>query len=450
MSNMKQKTALSLFASGGIGDIAVRASGWDVLVANELLLDRAELFKRNYPESEMLQGDIRLLEDEIISRTKSLLGGRPLDLLFATPPCQGMSKNGRGKLLRGIRDGMKPNLDERNQLIINAVNCVHALKPRLVVFENVPEMQNTFIQNPKGEIVNLLEYVAAELSPQYEGSWEVVEFADYGVPQRRQRLITIFTKDPVLIGHLRAEKTLLPDKTHSKSGDLITKKWISVSDALKGLPMLDASTAEMSKSKIPFHYVPVLDESKYFWVSNTPSGKGAFDNQCVNSKCGFTGNPTHGASHNTEGINQSHKNTPIRCQKCDELLPRPWVKDGSEYRLMSGFTSAYKRMRDDLPASALTSNLSYACSDQKIHPFENRVLSLHEAFILHTISEFEFYWERKDGKKISDKTIREVIGESIPPKGLEVIFKHLDLLSMQRNKNNLKNLKEQPTLSNSP
>lgn len=111
------------------------------------------------------------------------------------------------------------------------------------------------------------------------------------------------------------------------------------------------------------------------------------------------------------------------------------MKEGDDFRLMSGFTSAYKRMREDLPASALTSNLSYACSDQKIHPSEHRVLSLHEAFILHTISEFEFYWERDDGKKISDKTIREVIGESIPPKGLEVIFKHLNFLLIDNPEN---------------
>ena len=92
---------------------------------------------------------------------------------------------------------------------------------------------------------------------------------------------------------------------------------------------------------------------------------------------------------------------------------------------MSGFTSAYKRMRGDLPASALTRNLSYACSDQKLHPREHRVLSLHEAFILHTVDGYNFDWRRDDNKTLSDKTIREIIGESIPPKGLEAIFKHL-------------------------
>jgi DNA (cytosine-5)-methyltransferase 1 len=92
---------------------------------------------------------------------------------------------------------------------------------------------------------------------------------------------------------------------------------------------------------------------------------------------------------------------------------------------MSGFTSAYKRMRGDLPASALTRNLSYACSDQKLHPREHRVLSLYEAFILHTVSSYRFLWSRADHKRLSDKTVREIIGESIPPKGLEVIFRHV-------------------------
>lgn len=433
---MKNKTAISLFASGGIGDLAVRAANWDVLVANELLVDRAEVFKKNYPETLMIQGDIRVVGDQIISETKRLLNGRVLDLLFATPPCQGMSKNGRGKLLRGIRDGLKPKLDERNQLILNAVNCIKSLNPRLVVFENVPEMENTVIESRNGELVNLLDYVKEELSPKYNGSWEVVEFADFGVPQRRKRLITIFTQNEFLKKLLDTKKTLLPSRTHSKEASLMTSKWVSVSEALLGVPQLDASEPSRATSNIKFHSVPILDKDKYFWVSSTPPNKGAFDNQCVNPKCRFQGNPTHRAEHNDEGINQAKKDTPVRCEKCDQLLPRPWVIENNEHRIMSGFTSAYKRMSADLPASALTSNLSYACSDQKIHPTEHRVLSLYEAFILHTISDFSFCWERLDNKKLSDKTIREIIGESIPPRGLKIIFdylRELELLSDQSN-----------------
>ena len=203
-------------------------------------------------------------------------------------------------------------------------------------------------------------------------------------------------------------------------------KWKSVRDAISHLPPLDAAKPETAKhNDIPFHYVPLLDSEKYFWVSNTPPEKGAFDNQCVNPSCKFDKNPTHSCGKNAEGVNKASTTTPIYCIKCGHVLPRPWVKDGDVFRLMKGYTSAYKRMSWDAPASTLTRNLSYACSDNKLHPSQNRVLSLYEAMILHTVTEYEFYWQRSSGKRVSDKLVREIIGESIPPIGLESIFSHL-------------------------
>ncbi len=415
---------VSLFSGGGIGDLALRAVGVDVLVASELLPDRASVFRSNYPNTTMVEGDIRKTKAEVIREAKNRLKGRPLDILFATPPCQGMSKNGRGKLLHGVRSGVKPKLDERNRLALDAVEVALALRPKLVVFENVPEMQNAVIEH-EGQVRDLLELISELLAPDYEGKWDVVEFADYGVPQRRQRLITVFMLKSSLPTNLK-KWAVLPTATHSQNPSIFTRPWVTVDEALSGVPPLDAANRKMASHKdISFHRVPILDDSKYFWVSNTPPGKGAFDNQCVNPACGFDKNPTHGSKHNSEGINQANRDTPLNCLKCGELLPRPWVQEGTEFRLMSGFTSAYKRMRGDLPASALTRNLSYACSDQKLHPREHRVLSLHEAFILHTVDGYNFDWRRDDNKTLSDKTIREIIGESIPPKGLEAIFKHL-------------------------
>jgi DNA (cytosine-5)-methyltransferase 1 len=82
-------------------------------------------------------------------------------------------------------------------------------------------------------------------------------------------------------------------------------------------------------------------------------------------------------------------------------------------------------MSYDKPASALTRNLSYACSDNKLHPTQHRVLSLYEAFRIHTIDHYEYKWIRADRRKVSDKIVREVIGESIPPLGLQRITDHL-------------------------
>lgn len=415
--------AISLFASGGIGDLALKSCNIDIILSNELLKDRCQVLGYNYPESHIIQGDIWEKKEEIIKLTKELLGGQSLDILYATPPCQGMSKNGRGTLLNNIRKGARPEFDERNRLIIPTIDIALALKPNIIILENVSEMKDTLIEDQKGNVVNIIDYIGNTLGVNYVGHAEVVEFADYGVPQRRKRLITVFTKNKKLINYYNENSTFLPDATHSPSGLNGTKKWVTIRDAISKLPKLDAINSEKASSNIPFHRVPVLDEEKYFWISNTKPEKGAFDNQCI--KCGFDKNTTHGSEVNKKGINKSKTTTPIRCEKCNELLPRPWVKKGDDYVLMKGFTSAYKRMSWDKPSNALTTNLSYACSDSKIHPDQNRVLSLYEAFILHTISDFKYEWKRLDSLKISDKTIREIIGESIPPRGLKIIIQHL-------------------------
>lgn len=417
-------TAVSLFTGGGIGDLALRGCGCHVLVASELLPDRAAVYRANYPETQTIVGDIRETRPRIIRAATDLLAGRELDVLFATPPCQGMSRNGRGKLLNGIRAGVKPALDPRNTLALQAVEIALALDPKVIVFENVPEMEFTLVERPDGGVGDLLATIATSLAPRYKGHWQVVEFADYGVPQRRQRLITVFSRVHPIKGVLARGGSVLPAPSHSATPSMFTKPWITVDDALENVPPLDAgSEVSASHPSIPLHRVPTLDQEKYFWVRNTPPGRGAFDNQCVNPDCRFTGNPTHGSSHDAQGINRANRDTPIRCVRCGELLPRPWVVENGLHRLMAGFTSAYKRMRGDLPASALTRNLSYACSDQKLHPRQHRVLSIHEALILHTVSRYEFRWQRDDGRAVSDKTIREIVGESIPPYGLEVLFR---------------------------
>jgi DNA (cytosine-5)-methyltransferase 1 len=420
--------AISLFSSAGIGDLAFQKLPIKVLLSCELLEDRHQVYLQNFPKTFPITGDIWQLKDVIVEKTKELLSGDGLDILFATPPCQGMSKNGRGKLLQGIRDGKKPSLDSRNRLIIPTLEIARALKPRLVIFENVPEMESTLIEDSNGRLVPILELVAEMLGREYVGRGEIVEFADYGIPQRRQRLITVFSREPQFKENLQLLGSLLPARTHSqtKSGEL--KRWVTVRETISELPALDAKIAATARGKHPLHFVPLLDADKYFWVSNTPPEKQAFDNQCV--VCGFQENPGHYASHDENGINRTSKETPIRCVRCGELLPRPWVREGSEVRLMKGYTSAYKRMAWDFPASALTTNFAYACSDNKVHPSQNRVLSIYEALLLHTVTDYKFEFKRKDGKPVGAGLIYHIIGESIPPRGLEIIFLHLiDLLN---------------------
>ena len=172
------------------------------------------------------------------------------------------------------------------------------------------------------------------------------------------------------------------------------------------------------------------DEKKIFWVDNTKEGETAFNNQCVNPECRYQGNKTHGASHDKDGINKSHTDTPLYCEKCGALLPRPWVEDKKtgEKRLMKGFVSAYKRMKWDEPASTLTQNFQFACSDNKIHPKQSRVLSLYEGLVLQSITKYNFSFAI-DGKTCSDGLIRDTIGESVPPHVIDLICSYIIELS---------------------
>ena len=116
----------------------------------------------------------------------------------------------------------------------------------------------------------------------------------------------------------------------------------------------------------------------------------------------------------------------VYCEKCGALLPRPYVenKKTGEKRIMKGFTSAYKRMFWDEPSSTLTQNFQYACSDNKIHPEQDRVLSLYEGLIIQTIANYNYTFEI-EGKLVRDGLIRDTIGESVPPLIIDIICKNI-------------------------
>jgi DNA (cytosine-5)-methyltransferase 1 len=432
---------VSLFSGAGIGDLGFRAAGVEFLSLCELEEGRAALARLNFPDAGVFVGDVGGLIDPICEQTQERLRQErgELFLLSCTAPCQGMSKNGQGTLLSNARKGERPALDPRNRLILPALRIAARLRPRWVVFENVPEMRHTVIEDERRRLRPILDVVSDSLKPEYAGDAHDVEFADYGVPQRRQRLITVLTRDPIARRRCEEGMPLLPPRTHARNPGGGLKPWTSVTEALAGFPPLDAiDEAHAADPDRPFHRVPVLDPRKYEWIRHTPPGRSAFDNQCVSPDCRFQGNRTHGASHGADGVNRARRDTPLYCERCGGLLPRPYAEGRGGRRIMSGYTSAYKRMEADLPAPALTRNLSYPCSDQKVHPTQNRVLSLAEAMTLQTIDRYGCRWgplavRRGKGVRVRpeapDGLIRLVIGESVPPLFFELLGRRLVALS---------------------
>ncbi len=426
MAHKLERYAISLFSSSGIGDLGLKVNGINTVISCELLQERMKLFSNNYPDTKCFQGDIWELQDDIIEYY-NINYKKPPFLILATPPCQGMSSNGMGKMLNDYRKGLRPKMDPRNRLIIPTVKIIKELKPDWVILENVINMFNTLIIDETGDLISIADYIEKILGDMYSGKPQAIDVADYGIPQHRKRLVTVLTKNIKGKAMFELNKTLIPPKIHSSTDTLLTHHWVTLREVIGNFPPLRAEKGKnINKEFNPLHKVPLLDEKKLFWIDNTPEWDSAFNNQCINPECGYRGNTRHGATHNEDGINKYNVETPLYCEKCGMLLPRPWVEDKitGKKRLMKGYVSAYKRMMWDEPASTLTQNFQYACSDNKLHPDQCRVLSLYEGLVLQTIADYDYTFEL-DGKFVSDGLIRDTIGESVPPKMIDIICKYL-------------------------
>ena len=100
------RNAISLFSSSGIGDLGLMANGINTVIGCELLENRMSLFQNNYPNTKCFQGNIWALKKEIVDYYKATYTEPPF-LILATPPCQGMSSNGMGKMLSDYRKGLR-------------------------------------------------------------------------------------------------------------------------------------------------------------------------------------------------------------------------------------------------------------------------------------------------------------------------------------------------------
>lgn len=386
---------LSLFSGGGIGDIGFRRAGLNPIVFNELDSNRAELIINNYPDSDVVVGDIKnnikIISDSVSKR----LQGEELFMIWATPPCQGMSKNGMGTINKAITDGKRNKIDERNYLYKYALTLIQHFHPIFFCWENVDRMFNTYLlddSNQKVPFVNSFTQQLQEIG--YFGKFEIHDMADYGLPQHRKRAIGVFVRQDCWnfkfdLNYMFPEKTI-------KDGNYKT-----VDETIGLLPPLDSRSKELAKSDFhPLHYVPVSRPELYYWIENTLPKHSAFENNTC-PEC-------HHVSQKTS----------VFCEKCGTLLPKPVVKKNGEVRIIKGFVSTYKRMSGDEPAPTITTRSAYACSDKNIHPTQNRVLSLYEVALLFGIDVNQYDWTINNNgiKKYANATLlRDVLGEPVTP-----------------------------------
>ncbi len=216
--------AISLFSGAGGLDVGVRQAGFSVKACIELDVNACETLRsavaREGLETTVYEGDIRTFDpNDILAAT----GHRPgeLDLLFGGPPCQSFSLCGKQKALD----------DERGMLLFQMIRYAEAIRPHAVLMEQVKGLLSA--KDSAGHRGGVMDRLLKEFSRiGYVVKYKVCLAADYGVPQLRERVILVATRD--------RNGFAFPPPTHRPAGssglfDANLPTYRTVGDALVGL-----------------------------------------------------------------------------------------------------------------------------------------------------------------------------------------------------------------------
>ena len=165
-------TAVSLFSGAGGMDVGFEKAGFDILFANEIDKRASETYALNHPNTD-------LIVDDINNITEHLANYRGVDVVFGGPPCQGFSVIGK----------MDPN-DVRSELIWTFLKAVEIISPKMFIMENVKALASiSKWAGVKEEFLNKAKEIGYGCIP------IILNAAEYGTPQKRERVFFIGVKD---------------------------------------------------------------------------------------------------------------------------------------------------------------------------------------------------------------------------------------------------------------
>lgn len=205
-------TVIDLFSGCGGLTEGFRQQGYKPVYAVEWDASAAATYAQNFGDH-VVCGDITEIDEKSMPKADVVVGG---------PPCQGFSQ-------LGTRD---PD-DPRNVLWQEYARVVHHVQPAVFVLENVPRFL-------KSDQFALMQDLTAEggLLDGYELAFDVLNAADFGVPQRRKRAIVI---------GCRTASPTIPWPSH---GEKVRRPWMGLREALEGVPY-EAGPADLPDRKLP-------------------------------------------------------------------------------------------------------------------------------------------------------------------------------------------------------
>jgi len=274
------------------------------------------------------------------------------DVLAGCPPCQGFSS------LRVSRFGVE---DVRNDLVLYYAMVVETVRPNAVLFENVPRVAKD------ARFAYLLKVLSEN---RYSFAYRILNVADYGVPQRRKRLVLIAVRG--------AGKVELPEPDYGSPDSLAVRRgalkpWKTVRDAIGDLPPVNDGECHPSD---PLHCAKKLNPRYKEIIKHVPKNGG------------------------------SRNSVPPEL-----LLP-------THRKHASSFGDSFGRLRWDEPSVTITTKFYDPSTGRFVHPEQDRALTLREGARLQTFpDDYPF-------KGIFTRIARQ-IGEAFPQLLAEKIGRRL-------------------------
>ena len=185
---------VSLFSGGGGLDLGFKAAGYDIIWAIDNEKNAVDTYRANIGDH-IIWKDINTIDIDSIPHADVVIGG---------PPCQSFSLAGK----RNVEDA-------RGKLVWKYISIIDKVKPKAFLFENVTGLLSA--KNSSGEkIIDLLKETFMRIG--YSISTKIINAADYGVPQKRCRVI--------IVGLKGGDAFVFPEATHDAIGSKLSKQSI--------------------------------------------------------------------------------------------------------------------------------------------------------------------------------------------------------------------------------
>lgn len=371
-------THIDCFSGPGGFCTGLHAAGFKTLVAIEYIKSCVDTYSANHPEVEVIHSDIRnVTADQILP----FIPKEGVDLVTSGMPCETFSTAGNSS---------RAAYDDRQFLFREGIRIAKISNAKMILFENVPNIQNKRIAKDSKELV--IDYLKRELVEAGYANFQefILDASKYGVPQRRRRFFILATRDM----NLNIEQVPVQTTPYQE---------ITVREAFADIPEVIANTRKENS-------IYLENKSKYtelmrndnFWKRTT------IQNKLLNH---FPMNHRKNVIERFKILKQGEG-----LKGLFERLSPEEIKKYQEEKILpkTVYVKRNYRLRWDEAAPTVTSH----CLDEFVHPIQARALTVRECARLQSFPDsYDFvggpYLTAHDNRAEQDKY--EQIGDAVPP-----------------------------------